>query len=272
MEFVEGSVCDIQTVRRAVRGVGWVFHLAALASVPRSVADPRLDQAVNVRGTFDLLDASKAAGVRRLVFSSSCSVYGDAARRPTPETCPTRPASPYAASKLASENLCRLWTELYGLETVSLRYFNCFGPRQPLQSQYGLVIPTFLGLARAGKSPTIFGDGKQTRDFVYVADVVRANLRAARSAAAPGQVFNVGSGRARSVLEIARDVGRVLGVRVRPIFAPPRPGDPKHAWADLTTTRRTLGWTPRVPFREGLAETAAWLAAQAPAPRRRRRR
>jgi UDP-glucose 4-epimerase len=252
VELIEGDVRDADCVARAVNGVDLIFHEAALASVPLSVERPLDSHAVCATGTVMLLDQARRSGVRRVVYAASSSAYGD---RPSPskrETDLPDALSPYAAAKLAAEFYCQAFYRTYGLETVCLRYFNVFGPRQDPASPYSAVIPIFLTRLLAGKPPVVYGDGGQSRDFVYVGDVVQANLLAADSPKAPGQTFNVGSGRSISLLELIGALARLLGVQVEPIHEPPRPGDVRDSLADITLARELLGYTPRIDLEEGL--------------------
>ena len=260
VEFIRGDIRDERALRRAVKGVEVIFHQAALRSVPKSVDHPSLYHEVNVTATFQMLQLAKEAGVRRVVYASSSSVYGERTPLPQREEMPASPQSPYAASKLAMEVYCGMFSRLYGLQTVGLRYFNVFGPRQSLENKYAVVVPKFITSLLAGKPPPIHGDGRQTRDFTYVENVVRANLQAAAAPkAAAGQVFNVASGSSHSVLELAGFLTRHLGSRVKPKFLPERPGDVLHTWADIGKAKRLLGYRVAVPFEEGLRRTAGWF-------------
>ncbi len=256
IDLVEGDLRDEAAVARAVRDVEVIFHEAAEPSVPRSVADPATTYAVNVSGTLNLLQAAAAAGCRRLVFASTCAVYGDAPP-PTAETSPPRPFSPYASSKLAGEDLNAVFTHLHGLETVTLRYFNVYGPGQDPASAYAAAIPRFAAVLAAGEPLTIFGDGEQTRDFVSVHDIVAANLLAATTAGASGETINVGSGRATSILEVIALLQRVLGTNLPVRHEPPRAGDIRHSLADIGRAREVLGFEPAVPFADGLERLVA---------------
>jgi UDP-glucose 4-epimerase len=238
-----------------VKGAEVVFHQAALASVPRSVAQPLDTNAACVTGTVNVLDAARQHGVRRVVYAASSSAYGD---QPVPvksERLMPAPISPYAAAKLAGEFYCQAFTATYGLETVSLRYFNVFGPRQDPQGAYAAVIPKFIVEMLAGRQPTIFGDGKQSRDFVFVGDVVRANLLAAESAKANGRMMNVASGRQYSLLEVVESLNRVLGTTIQPKLAEPRVGDVRDSLADISLAKELLGYEPTVSFEDGLRRT-----------------
>lgn len=260
IELIEGSLIDPETVKRAVEGVEFVFHQGAIPSVIRSVEDPLTTHQVNVTGTLLLLLAARDAKVRRVVFASSSSVYGDTPTLPKREDMTPNPKSPYALSKLAGEHLCRLFWELYGLETVSLRYFNIFGPRQDPTSQYAAVIPRFITAMLQGKPPTIYGDGEQTRDFTFVENCVQANLLAARAEGVAGEVFNVGAGKQTSVNELFRLIRSLIGAdHIEPIYAPPRPGDVRHSLADISKAQKLLGYQPSVSLEEGLERTISWF-------------
>jgi nucleoside-diphosphate-sugar epimerase len=257
-EFIEGDIRDLETCRRAVEGVSTVFHEAALASVARSVEDPLLANAVNVTGTLNLLVAARAAGVGSFVLASSSAVYGDDPTMPKVEGREGRPLSPYGASKLFDEKYAQAFHILHGMNTVSLRYFNVFGPRQDPFSEYSAVIPLFVTKILRGERPTIFGDGEQSRDFVFVEDVVRANLAAAGSTAAAGEVFNVASGTGTTVNGLLEAVNKVLGTRVEARYSAPRPGDILHSTADISKARRLAGFAPGRSFMDGLRATVDW--------------
>jgi UDP-glucose 4-epimerase len=255
IEFIKGDLVDRGAVVRALDGVEVVFHQAALASVPRSVVAPLDTNAACVTGTVNLLDASRHCGVRRIVYGGSSSAYGD---QPTPakhEGLLPAPVSPYAAAKLAGEFYCQAFTATYGIETVSIRYFNVFGPRQDPQSQYAAVIPKFITQILAGKRPTIFGDGRQSRDFTYIDNIVHGNLLAAVAPAAVGKTINVACGEQYNLLELMAAINRVLGTDVEPIFAAARAGDVRDSLADITLARRLLQYEPIVGFEEGLRHT-----------------
>jgi UDP-glucose 4-epimerase len=252
IEFIEGDLQDQATVARAVKGVDCIFHEAALASVPRSIERPLDTNAVGVTGTVALLDAARHAGVRRLVFAGSSSVFGDQPTSSKRETDPCAPISPYGASKLAGEIYCQAFTATYGLETVTLRYFNVFGPRQDPDSPYSAVIPLFITAMLAGRSPVVYGDGQQSRDFSYVANVVHANLLAADAPGIAGRVFNVANGRTTSLLELIAALNRLLGTNVQPEHAPPRAGDIRESLADITQARTWLKYEPQIGFEDGL--------------------
>ncbi|MHB8763240.1 MAG: SDR family oxidoreductase [Deferrisomatales bacterium] len=258
-EFLEGDVRDPETCRRACQGVEYVLHQAALGSVPRSVADPVTSNDCNVTGTLNLLVAARDAGVKRLVFAASSSAYGDTPTLPKVETMPPQPRSPYALTKYAGEAYCRMFTELYGFETVSLRYFNVYGRRQDPAGAYAAVIPRFAAALLKGGVAEIHGDGEQTRDFTYVDDVVQANLKAcAAPAEACGQVFNIAFGARISLNDLYREIARLLGRTQEPRHAAPRAGDVRDSLADIAKARRLLGYEPGYDVRRGLAEAIGW--------------
>lgn len=264
--FVEGDLRDRVTVAQACRGVEVVFHQAALASVARSVEHPREVTEVNVGGTLNLVLAARDAGVRRVVFASSSSVYGDTPTLPKTETMALTPRSPYAASKAAGEAYLAAAMGSYGLETVSLRYFNVYGPRQSPRSLYAAVVPLFVDAVLRGQAPTIHGDGGQTRDFTFVEDVADALVRAATAPRAVEGPMNVGGGRRISVLDLARAVARAVGVSVSPVHEPPRVGDVRDSLADIDRARDRLGWSPRTDLEAGLARVVAAARAAAASP------
>lgn len=262
IEFIRGDVRDEKAIRKGLKGVEVVYHQAALRSVPKSVGNPIGYHEVNVTATLQLLHLAKEARVRRIVYASSSSVYGDETPLPQSEELFPAPQSPYAASKLAMEVYCTMYSRLFGLETVGLRYFNVFGPRQSLESKYAVAVPRFITSLLKGEPPPIHGNGRQTRDFTYVENVVRANLRAAvASRKASGQVFNVASGSRHSVVELARLLSRILEIDIAPRFTPKRAGDVLHTWADIRRAQRRLGYRVAVSFEEGLRRTASWFRA-----------
>ncbi|MGQ9582966.1 MAG: NAD-dependent epimerase/dehydratase family protein [Thermoplasmatota archaeon] len=262
LKIIRGSITEPKLLRLAFRDTDLVFHLAARPSVPQSIRDPAGTAHVNLTGTLAVLEAARECGVKKVIFSSSCAVYGDA-RPPVKETALPRPKSPYAVQKLAAEHYCRLYHELYGLRTVCLRYFNVFGPRQDPSSEYAAVIPKFFGdMARRGRV-TIYGDGRQTRDFVFVGDAVRANMLAAEGSAADGAVLNVATGEGTSVRALAKEVASVLGRPLRVERAPRREGDIRHSWADISLARKLLDFRPGVPLREGLIISGSALLPRA---------
>ncbi len=252
VELIQGDLVDRAAVDRAVAGVDTIFHQAALASVPRSVERPLDTPAACVTGTVNLLDAARHAGVRRVVYAASSSAYGDQPTTSKREGDLPAPISPYGAAKLAAEIYCRAFTATYGLQTVALRYFNVFGPRQDPNSPYSAVIPLFITALLHGQRPIVYGDGHQSRDFTYVANVVQGNLLAADAPQASGRVFNVANGRSSSLLELLRILGELLQVRCEPRHEPPRVGDVRESLADITQARQWLGYEPQVGFEEGL--------------------
>jgi nucleoside-diphosphate-sugar epimerase len=258
IEFIEGDIRDLPACRRAAAGVRTVFHEAALASVVRSVADPVLNDAINVRGTLNMLVAAREAGVRGFVLASSSAVYGDDPATPKVEGREGKPLSPYGVSKFVDEKYAQVFHALHGLKAVALRYFNVFGPRQDPHSEYSAVIPLFISKMLRGERPTIYGDGEQSRDFIFVGDVVRANLAAADSAAAAGEVLNVACGAGTTVNSLLASVNAVLGTGIEAVHAPPRPGDILHSTADIAKARRLMGFGPGTSFADGLKETVAW--------------
>lgn len=262
IELIHGDLRDLETVRRAVSGVDYVLHQGALPSVIRSVDDPLTSNACNVVGTLNLLIAARDAGVRRVVYASSSSVYGDSPILPKHEDMRPSPKSPYAVSKLAGEHYCQVFTEVYGLETVCLRYFNVFGPRQDPTSQYAAVIPLFITALLHGEPPVVHGDGLQSRDFTYVTNNVQANLLATTVPGIAGQVFNIACGKSYTLLELLDILRDILGTDVAPIHTLPRPGDVRHSLADITRAQQVLGYEVKVPFEEGLRRTVAWYREQ----------
>lgn len=258
LEFIEGDVADVAAVAEAVQGVDCIFHQAALASVPRSVEAPLDTNAACVTGTVALLDAARRAGVRRLVYAASSSAYGDRPSSPKRETDLPAPISPYGAAKLAAEYYCQAFTATYGFETVALRYFNVFGPRQDPDSPYSAVIPLFITALLAGKRPTIYGDGHQSRDFTFVANVVHGNLLAADAPNVAGRMFNLANGRATSLLSLISQLNQLLGTQVEPIHAPPRAGDIRESLADISAARQALGYEPQIDFEEGLRQSIGY--------------
>ncbi len=263
IEVVEGELRSYERVHNATRGVEVVFHQGALPSVPRSVQDPLTTGAVNVEGTLNVLLAARDEGVRRVVYASSSSVYGNTGTLPRVETHFPDPISPYAVAKLAAERYCVSFARVYGLETITLRYFNVFGPRQDPTSQYAAVVPRFIAAIEAGEPVLIYGDGEQSRDFTYVENVLDANVRAADIPGASGHVINVATGEPRSVNALADTIGDVLGKPVRKEYLPPRTGDVRDSWADVAEARRLLGWEPQVGLEEGLRLTAEALLTRA---------
>lgn len=251
-EVVEGDLIDRAAVEAAVHGVDCIFHEAALASVPRSVEAPLDTNSACVTGTVTLLEAARKAGVRRVVYAGSSSAYGDQPTASKRESDLPSPLSPYAAAKLAAEHYCQAFTATYGLETVTIRYFNVFGPRQDPASEYSAVIPLFVTAMLQGRQPKIFGDGRQSRDFTYVDNVVRGNLLAADAESVAGRTFNVACGYQTNLLDLVDAINRVLGTDIRPIHAEPRAGDVRESLADITLARQLLDYEPQIHFEEGL--------------------
>jgi len=261
-ELVEGDLADPAVAARAVAGMDYVLHQAAIPSVPRSVKDPATSNRANVDATLQLLIAARDAKVKRVVYAASSSAYGDTLTLPKREDMPTRPLSPYALQKLVGEQYMQLFTALYGLETVSIRYFNVFGPRQDPSSPYSGVIALFVTALLAGKPPTIVGDGGQTRDFTYVANVVDGVLKAATAPGASGEVINVATGRQISISELAKTLGGIIGVTAAPVHIDPRPGDVRDSLADVSKAKAILGYEPTVGLEEGLRKTVDWYRNQ----------
>jgi len=263
-ELLEGSVTDPAACRRACEGADYVLHQAAIPSVARSVADPVASHEADATGTLNMLVAARDAEASRFVYAASSSAYGDTPTLPKVEDMPTNPRSPYAVAKLAGEHYARAFHGVYGLETVALRYFNIFGPRQDPTSQYSAVIPIFITHALEGRAPTIYGDGEQTRDFTYVDNAVSANLRACRAAAedVAGELFNVGCGDRISVNELWRHIRDAVAADVEPRYGPARPGDVRDSLASLDKSRERLGYQPRVSLEEGLRKTVDWFRSR----------
>lgn len=263
-EVVEGDLADDGVAHAAVAGCDYVLHQAAIPSVPRSVKDPIGSNRANIDATLNMLVAARDAGVKRLVFAGSSSTYGNSPVLPKREDMKPAPLSPYALQKWVGEQYCQLFTNQYGLETVTIRYFNVFGPRQAPDSPYSGVISLFIKALAAGQAPLMHGDGRQTRDFTYVANVVDGVLRAVTAEGAVGEVINVATGGRVSLLELARSLQDILGVSATPTFGPPREGDVKDSQADIFKARKMLGYEPVVPFEEGLRRTVAWYRSATP--------
>lgn len=260
IDLIKGDIRDTGKVAKAVRGVSYVFHLAAIASVPQSVAQPVETHEVNVAGTFRLLEASRKAGVKRFIFTSSSAVYGETKKFPSTEEDLPRPESPYAASKIMGEYYCQNFSKWFGLETVSLRYFNVYGPRQNPRSRYANVIPIFLKKILDKAPAEVHWDGKQSRDFVHVDDVVGANLLAMKKPGISGESFNIGSHFEARVIDCLREIQKILGIKkVKIAYTPKRAGDVRRTFADVSKARRLLSYRPGVRFREGLRRTVQWF-------------
>jgi nucleoside-diphosphate-sugar epimerase len=257
-EFLEGDLADRDVAERAVHGVDYVLHQAAIPSVPRSVQDPVTSNRSNVDASLNILVAARDAGVKRLVYAGSSSAYGNTPTLPKREDMPASPLSPYALQKLVAEQYCQLFTSLYGFETVTIRYFNVFGPRQDPGSPYSGVISLFATALLKGQAPTIYGDGEQTRDFTYVANVVDGVLRATEAPNAAGEVINVATGGRISLNELLRTMNRIVGTSLQPIYREPRAGDVRDSQADITKAKHLLGYEPHVGLEEGLKHTLAW--------------
>jgi nucleoside-diphosphate-sugar epimerase len=255
IELIEGDLRSYERVHHAVRGCEVVFHQGALPSVPRSVQDPITTSEVNVGGTLNVLLNARDEGVRRLIFASSSSIYGDAPGFPRTEDAAPMPLAPYPVSKLAAEQYCRVFSSVYGLATVCLRYFNVFGRRQDPASQYSAVIPRFITAMRAGQAPTIYGTGRQSRDFTHIDNAVAANLLAMDAPDAWGQVFNVACGTPHSLNELVELLNRILGSEIEPVRGAPRPGDVERSWADISRAEKVLGYEPVVDFERGIRMT-----------------
>jgi UDP-glucose 4-epimerase len=252
IEVINGDVSDFDTVKKAMEKVAIAFHEAAIASVPETVGNPLASERVNYRGTLNVLEAARHADTRRVMFACSAAVYGDLPELPKQENMPVRPLSPYAVDKLASEHACQMYWHLYGLETVSLRYFNVFGPRQDPSSPYSGVISIFSDCLQHGRQPAIYGDGEQTRDFVYVSDVVEANLRAATAPTAPGRAINVATGSIITINGLLQTICKIKNQPFDPRYLPGRQGDIRHSRADTSTAAEVLEWQPAIGFEAGL--------------------
>jgi UDP-glucose 4-epimerase len=263
VELVEGDIQSYERVHNAVQGCEVVFHQAALPSVPRSVQDPLTSNSVNVIGTLNILLSSRDSGVRRVVFASSSSIYGADPSLPKREDGVARPIAPYSVAKQAGEGYCRSFSNVYGLETVSLRYFNVFGPRQDPLSQYAAVIPKFITALLAGETPTVFGDGEHSRDFTYIDNVLDANLLAADAADVSGQTFNIACGERITLNRLLDELRAILGSTIEANYLETRPGDIPHSLADISRARESLGYEPRVSFRDGLRLTIESLQEKA---------
>ena len=258
IEFIEADMGDAEVAQSAMKGIGVVLHQGALPSVPRSVDDPAATHKHCVDATFTLLLAARDAGIKRFVYASSSSAYGDTPTLPKTETMAPMPLSPYAVGKLVGEYYCSVFYKVFGLETISLRYFNVFGPYQDPASQYAAAIPAFVTAILKDEPPTIFGDGEQSRDFTYIDNVVGANLLAARAKQTKGEVINIACGQAVTVNEIIALINELLGKNIRPIHTDPRPGDVKHSLADITLAKKLIGFKPTVPFKQGLQKAIDW--------------
>lgn len=258
IDVIEGDLRSYHIVREAVDGVDFILHQGALPSVPRSIKDPVTSNEVNVGGTLNILHAALDSGVKRVVFASSSSIYGDSPTLPKKEEMAPNPLSPYAVSKLAGEKYCQVFSHIYGLHTVALRYFNVFGPRQNPDSQYSAVIPKFIKAILAGQSPVIYGDGLQSRDFTYIENVVEANILATEVDCPPGIVMNCAAHERTNLNELVESINKILGKNIAPVYSEPRPGDVKHSFAAIERIQETLSYRPKIRFEEGLRKTIRW--------------
>ena len=264
VEFIKGDLRDRAAVTNACKGIERIIHAAAWRSVPKSMADPVGYTEVNVLGTVHLFDAAVQAKVQRVVCVSSSSVYGETTAMPLREDAPTKPISPYAASKLVDELYCGLYARAFGLETVAVRYFNVFGPRQSLENDYAVVIPKFIVCLLKHESPPVYGDGTQSRDFTYVQNVVEGSILASQVPGVSGEVFNLALGEEHSVLDLLHELNAIMGLSIKPAFKPHRAGDVKRTLADSSKAATRLGWTGRIRFVEGLRKTVDWFRANSP--------
>jgi UDP-glucose 4-epimerase len=264
IHVLDGDITDLDAVRAAMKGVRFVFHQAALASVPRSIANPLATHQACVNGTLHVLMAAREAGVRRVVYAASSSAYGGSRRLPKCEDDPTIPLSPYAVAKLAGEQYCAVFSSVYGLETVRLRYFNVFGPRQSPDNPYAAVIPKFIEAMTRGQSPVIHGNGEQSRDFTFVADVVRANLLASEAPGVSGNVYNIACGRRTSLLQLVEHLNGMLGTNIKPTHTEPRPGDVPHSQASIERAVEDLGYKPTTDIATGLRRCLEWYQQRTP--------
>lgn len=258
-ELVEGDLRSFHTVRDSVKGMDFILHQGALPSVPRSINDPITTNDVNINGTLNILEAAKEAGIKRVIFASSSSVYGDSEHLPKQEDMPVKPLSPYALSKYAGERYCQIYYKLYGLETVCLRYFNVFGPNQDPDSQYSAVIPKFIKLIANNKQPVIYGDGLQSRDFTYVENNVNANLLACYADNVAGNVFNIACGKKYTLLDLVDGINSFFNKKIIPHFKEARKGEIKHSLADISKIKTMLGFNPSLNFKEGLDKTIKYF-------------
>ena len=256
VEFIQGSITDLPFLQKLFKNTDFIFHLAAIASVPRSIDEPQLCHEVNVTGTLNVLIAARDNKVKKAVNASSCAIYGDAPGLPKKEDMPINPLSPYAVTKLAAENYCQIFQKVYGLPSVSLRFFNIFGPRQNPDSEYAAAIPKFIKIKSQGKNIHIYGDGKATRDYIYVKDAVNAFILAAESDASG--IYNIGSGRSTTVNELVNLINKLTGNNTAPVYSPPRPGDILHSLADISKAK-TFGYNPRYNLKQGLKETIKYM-------------
>jgi nucleoside-diphosphate-sugar epimerase len=258
-QLIEGDIRELETCCKACEGIDFVLHQAALRSVPKSLEIPHDFNEVNIQGTLNMLEAAKRQGVKRFIYASSSSVYGEADSFPEREEDAPKLISPYALTKLAGEYYCRVYSHLYGVESICLRYFNVFGPRQALDDEYAVVIPKFITSLLRDESPPIHGTGEQSRDFTFVDNVVEANILATQASGVKFEILNVSNGKDFSVLELAETLNRLMGKSIKPIFTPPRPGDIHRTLGDISRAKTILGYTPKVDFEEGLRKTIEWF-------------
>jgi nucleoside-diphosphate-sugar epimerase len=262
IDFREVDICDLESLKTAVRGADFVLHQAAIPSVPKSVLDPITSHNADLTGTLHVLWAAKEAGVKRVVYAASSSAYGDSPQLPKQEDMPSKAISPYGLMKYVGEEYCRLFTQLYGVETVSLRYFNVFGPRQDPSSQYSGVLSRFITAMLAGERPVIYGDGEQSRDFTYVSNVVQGNLLACHAPNAAGQMYNLACGRSINLNEVVSLLNQILGTNLKPVYEAPRVGDIRHSLAEISRAAHDLNYSPAIQFEEGLRMTVEWYRQQ----------
>ncbi len=258
IELIEGDMADLAVCQRACRGIRVVLHEAALPSVPKSVADPVASHRSNIDGTFNMLVAANDAKVQRFIYAGSSSAYGESETLPKVESMTPSPLSPYAVQKLTGEYYCTAFARCYGLQTLTIRYFNVFGPRQDPESQYAAAIPAFITAIAENRPPTVYGDGEQTRDFTYIENIIEANLLAVKARQTRGEVINVACGESISINAIIKEINAVMGKNIRPNYVASRPGDIKHSWADITLASKVIGFKPIVAFRDGLHKAIDW--------------
>lgn len=261
-QLISGDIRNKATCHKACQGIDYVLHQAALRSVPKSMKDPQKYNEVNINGTLFMLQAALKNKVKRFVFASSSSIYGNTDTFPEKEDFLPKLISPYALTKLAGEYYCRIFSENFGLETICLRYFNVFGPKQALDDEYAVVIPKFISCLLTGKKPPIFGNGKQSRDFTFIENVVQANILAATTKGIKHMVFNIASGEDKTVLELLSALNKLIGKNIKPVFLPSRPGDVFRTWADISQAKKLLGYRPKVGFEEGLRKTVKYMQSQ----------
>lgn len=261
IELIEGDIRDYDIVEKAVSGIDYVLHQAALPSVPRSISDPVTSNEVNINGTLNVLEASRKAGVKKFVFASSSSVYGDTPELPKHEAILPSPLSPYAVTKLTGEKYARVYSHVYGLNTLSLRYFNVFGPRQDPDSQYSAVIPKFIKAMKNGSPPLVYGDGEQSRDFTYISNVVEANILAALAESGSGTALNCACHDRITINRLITELNEIMNLQVKPQYTEPRPGDILHSFADISLAEKEIGYKPVSMFKEGLTKTVEWFTS-----------